>query len=129
MGHAIDRRLLAGADPGTDEALRERAKLLVNDSYRGTIAAGLRRVTEFARDPRPQTRAAHAPVQRHDILEAEEDLLQLAEELETTDDPRPRGVILASELVTNGASPVYAPRGASALRAAISHAHAALFLG
>jgi hypothetical protein len=129
MGHAIDRRLLAGADPGSDEALRERANLLVDDSYRKRIATGLRRLTEFAREPRAQSQAAPVSVQSHDILEAEEELLQLAEDLETTDHPRPRGIILASELVTDGASPVYAPRGTSALRAAISHAHAALFLG
>src|ERR1044072_613288 len=96
LGHSIDRRLLAGDSPDRDEALRLRTDQLLTQSYRHRIAEGLRRVTEFARDRRPQTQTSHAPVQRQDILEAEDDLLQLADDLETAEDAHPRGVILAS---------------------------------
>jgi hypothetical protein len=129
FGHSIDERLLAGADPAADEALAARLELLLSREYRARIAEALRRLVAAAAG-RPGEWRWFELASRPEVREMDGELLELARQLEQDDDARPRGVILASRLITDGAtSPVYWPTTRAALEAWIKHARAALSLG
>jgi hypothetical protein len=127
LGHAIDQRLLEGAEPSSDEVVAARLEILVSRGYRAGIADALRRMAAAAR---PEGWRPFELVSRPDVHEMNDELLQLACELEQRDDAKPRGVILASRLITDGdVSPAYWPTSPAALEAWIKHARAALSLG
>ena len=69
------------------------------------------------------------PVERHQIIAERGFLLQLAVDRDSDDHAvNARGVALIEELLTSGDSPVYAPSPPGAVRDALTHAHAAMFL-
>jgi hypothetical protein len=126
LGHAIDQKLLEGADPWADEAVAARLEILVSRGYRAGIADALRRMVAAAT---PEGWRPFEIVSRRDVREVDDELLLLAREIEQRD-AKPRGVILASRLITDGdVSPAYAPTSLAALEAWIKHARAALSLG
>jgi hypothetical protein len=127
FGRSIDDRLLAGISPYEDGALAARRELLVGVRYRTRVAAALRRMVDRARRPQPFQPAI--PVRSKEVLETEDEILSLADELEHIPDANPRGVILASLLLTDGTSPVYWHKAQLALDVAVKHAHSALLLG
>ncbi|MET0810473.1 MAG: hypothetical protein ABWY65_05090 [Thermoleophilaceae bacterium] len=62
------------------------------------------------------------------ILAAREEIEQLADDIGAPGDVQPRGVLLVRNLLTDGSSPLFAPRSDAELKDAVRHAHAALLL-
>jgi hypothetical protein len=94
--------------------------------YRRRLAEGLRLRVATATGPRRQPRL-QMPLRRSEIRENRELLLQLARDLERADEVRPRGLILASRLVTDASSPLYV-NGREGLEVEVRQARAALHL-
>jgi hypothetical protein len=91
------------------------------------VARNLRNLLDEAEHPSRGIGCA-VPVQRGQVL-AERDLLkQLADALDSEDELSPRGILLVRRLLTDGASPVYAPTPNGALHDALTDASAALYL-
>ena len=100
----LDRELAQGVDPISSSALELRAEQLVR--RRARLAVRVEAVLEAA-GRRPVFTAA-APVRRAQVLVCSDDLLALARRLS---DDRPvdvQGVAMASVLLSDGASPLYA---------------------
>jgi hypothetical protein len=124
---SLDRSLAAGKDPGASPELSRRARKLTSRRYRRGLAAAIRNLLDAAEE-RPRGFTAAVPVQRQEVLRERQMLLQLADDLESQDELKPRGIALVERLVTDGGSPVYVPRPDGALHGALVHAHAALYL-
>ena len=122
----LDRRLASGARPDESPALRRRARKLTSDRKRRALARAVSRlVREADQPPRPLTAAV--PIQRRAVRACGPLLLMVAEDLEDTAfRVHPKGVALVEQLLSDGASPVYAPLGEHALEEAVRRAHAAL---
>ena len=124
---ALDRRIARGADTSENPRLARRARQLTSRRCRRGLAQGLRNLVEAAEHPSRGLPPA-APVERHQIIADRGFLLQLAVDLESDDQMNARGVALIEELLTSGDSPVFAPSPPGAVRDALTHAHAAMFL-
>jgi hypothetical protein len=109
----LDRRLADGEDPHATRALERRAHKLARS--RQSLAAGIEGVVHEAEAPRSWTSAA-VPVQRKQVRDARGELLRLAAALRNGHEPSVRAVAMASVLLTDGASPVFAPHPRGALR-------------
>ena len=72
---------------------------------RRAIARSIRRLVETADKPR---RGSRPPVQAQDVLAARRELLAVARRLESPEPLSPEALTLASQLVWDCASPVYA---------------------
>jgi hypothetical protein len=125
---SLDRSLAAGEDPAASPALSRRARQLTSRRRRTGLAASIRHLLDAAEE-RPRGFTAAVPIQRHDILRERQLLLQLADDLESPDELRPKGIALVERLLIDGASPVYVNGREGALHGALVHAHAALYLG
>lgn len=126
---SLDRRLAAGANPDECDDLRRRAEQLRSSVHRRELAASLLTLVEKADGPTPPISAA-VPIHRRSILAARSDVIALALDLGATDlEGSARGIALVARLLSDGASPVYAPIGPEALKRAVQDAHAALLLG
>ena len=99
----------------------------VSRRRRRRLAKGLRNLVHAAEHPVYGISAA-VPLERGQILAERESLLDLATDLDSEDELDPRGVALVRTLLTDADSPAYAPSAPGALHAALTHAHAALFL-
>jgi hypothetical protein len=125
---SLDRRLAAGASPGESHALRRRARKLLSDRKRRSLAAGVFRLINEADDP-PGPWTSAVPIQRPAVRTCRPLLLQVSQDLEDTKLPvSAKGVALVEQLLTDGGSPVYAPVGERALEEAVRRAHAALLM-
>jgi hypothetical protein len=124
---SLDRSLAAGADPATSPALSRRARQLTSRRSRAGLAASIRNLLDAA-DEGPRGFTAAVPIQRHEILRERQMLLQLAAELESHDELKPRGIAMVERLLIEGTSPVYVDGPEGALHRALVHAHAALYL-
>jgi hypothetical protein len=124
---ALDRRIARGADTHESPQLARRARQLTSRRRRRRLAGGIRNLVHAAEQP-VRALSAAAPLQRREIMRERGFLLQLAIDLESDDELSPRGVALIETLLTDGGSPVYSPLPPGALRDALTHAHAALFL-
>jgi hypothetical protein len=117
----LDRQLAQGVDPVTSKALALRAEQLVGRRER--LATRVDGVVEAAAKPTfPFT--AVVPVRRAEVRDCADDLVALARRLS---DARPidvQGVAMASILLSDGASPLYA--GDRSLRHAVRAARLAL---
>ena len=102
---ALDRRIARGADTSENPRLARRARQLTSRRCRRGLAQGLRNLVEAGEHPSRGLTSA-VPVERHQII----------------------GVALIEELLTSGDSPVFAPSPPGAVRDALTHAHAAMFL-
>jgi hypothetical protein len=125
---SLDRKLAQGADPDANPELALRARQLSSPRFRAGLARSIRNVIDAAEEPARGPSAA-VPLERRQILNERERLLQLAEDLESSDRLEPRGLALVERLLTDGNSPVYAPSIDGALRDSLRHARAALYLG
>ena len=134
LAHSIDDGLLYGrATEGNAVVVIRRAQLL-SRRYRSQIAAALRRLLGQAHQYGQRDYSARLQVKWREVLGSEPLILSLARELEEDDDVHPRGVILASRLITGGRSPVYLPDPVvnpleETVESAVKHARAALHLG
>jgi hypothetical protein len=124
---SLDRSLAAGEDPAASPALSRRARQLTSRRTRAGLAASIRNLVDTAEEA-PRGFTAVVPIQRHEILRERQLLLQLADDLESQDELKPRGIALVERLLIDGASPVYVQGPEGALHGALVHAHAALYL-
>jgi hypothetical protein len=124
---SLDDRLARGADPSEDPKLARRARQLTSRRTRAGLAEGIHSLLDSAEEP-DRSLSAAVPLQRREILEESPLLLDLAGDLTGDDELSPRGIALVERLLTDGDSPLYAPRGNGALHAALIHARAALHL-
>jgi hypothetical protein len=125
---SLDDRLLAGDDPGTDPKLTERAAKLTGPQHRLELAQALRHLLVDA-SRRREVGPSRMSLRRREILGAREQLLALADDLETREPTGVRGVILASRLLSQGDSPVYFRCADETVGDAARHARTALQLG
>jgi hypothetical protein len=71
--------------------------------------------------------SARVPIRRREVIAATPSLLGLARDLRELADAKPRGVALASRLLTDGTGPLYVYGRDGALVRAVWEATAALF--
>jgi hypothetical protein len=122
---ALDRLLLAGADPDGSPALRRRARKLASPRRRESLACGLENAVVAARRPRASLSSV-VPVRRAEVRATEHLMLELAARIRATNGRHPAGLILARRLLTSGAGPLFAPSAPGALRDALTDAMVAL---
>jgi hypothetical protein len=106
----LDAALAEGDDPGNDPALALRARQLTELSRRHAIARTLRNVIDAAEEP-PHAwghGGPRPPLQRDAILTARNELLSIADRLTEPRDVSPQAAALASMMVWDSASPLYA---------------------
>ena len=103
----VDTRPASGANAAGSHALQARAAQLVAPAYRARLARNIESIV--ARAEPPYTLTAAAPVRRRALLEARAEVLGPAERLRAVADPRPQGVALAADLLTDTAGPLSNP--------------------
>jgi hypothetical protein len=101
----LDVALADGADPASDPLLGLRAEQLTSRATRHTIATTIRNLLDAAEEPMLGSRP---PLQADDVLAARKELLAVARRLEAPEPLSPQAVALASRLVWDCASPIYA---------------------
>jgi len=134
----LDRRLADGARPEENAALAARALVLTSVSYRRALAGNLRRTLAASVSPhtRPRLMAAsrsagvarqpYVPLRRDRIAESASELAGLAGCLAG---PRPvpaQGVAMVSQMLADGAGPLYRAGARDDLSAIIERAAQAL---
>lgn len=119
----LDSALAAGADPAESRELSLRAGQLTGRKRRQGLAASLEHAVEAAERPRG---GASVPVHRPAVREARAELLCLARELVERPHLSPRGVVLVTKLLSDGAGPLYRPGANADLAAAVARARHAL---
>jgi len=124
---ALDRKLAHGADPSATPELTRRARQLTSRRRRSGLAEGIHNVIDAAEEPQ-HGNSAVAPLQRPQILRGRDLMELLAADLTGDDELTPRGIVLVEALLTDGASPLYAPGSDRELHHALVHARAALHL-
>jgi hypothetical protein len=103
---SLDRSLAAGEDPSASPELARRARQLTSPRFRSGLAASIRNLIDAAEEPVPGLAAA-VPIRRREILSGRALLLELADDLASGDDLKPRGIALVERLLTDGDSPLY----------------------
>ena len=122
----LDALIAQGWVPAVDPALELRATQLARPAVRATLARALRRAMRAVDErPRGGWLGAPVPVAARSVRHCMPELSDLARAL-TDIRPGVQGVAIASLLVTDGASPLYANASPHRLREAVLAAHAAL---
>jgi hypothetical protein len=116
---SLDHAIAAGRPLDSDE-LELRARQLVSPRSREQIAAGIHHAIARAEEPPARLPRARVLIQRAAVSDARGRLLELASELRSDRPVTARGVARASELISDGASPVFSkhPDGELARHAA-----------
>lgn len=104
--HKLDRQLATGANPNATDELRERARQLVAEESRRSIAASLRRFLVDA-SSRPRAFSSRVPIARDAICESRWDIEGIIERLDTPNYLCPQGVAQLSLLLREGTSPLF----------------------
>jgi hypothetical protein len=121
-GGALDRELIAGADPASSARLEARSERLTAPASRALIADGLERLREAGDSPQRRWTA----VGRGDAIRANSRRLDDLAELLRGDVPLgARGVAVLSELLSDGTGVAYQGRHQE-LAERLNEAHAAL---
>jgi hypothetical protein len=120
----LDRLLAAGGEPSWDPALGLRAAQVTSWRKRRLLADSLESAVSEAH--RPPRWSCAAPLDRRAVRAAAPGLLALAAGLEADPRPAAEGVALATQLVTDAGSPLYAPGDSDALREMAGIARSAL---
>jgi len=124
---SLKRALAAGAEPGSSPELAHRAEQLTSLRCRRALAAGLHGTLRDAlKAPAPFTAAV--PLQRREVLNARDDIEELAQDLLAPGDVQARGVVLVQDLLTQGSSPLFTAGPEGQLDRAVRQARAALVL-
>jgi hypothetical protein len=113
----LDARLAAGENPGASPALARRAQVLSRWRVQHSLAGALERLVAEAVAP-PATFTARIPVQRDEVLAAQNDLLRLAAGLRAVPRPSVRAAAAVSLLVEDGTGPVFSPHPPGTLQEA-----------
>lgn len=122
----LEARLAAGEAPATDAALGLRARQLSSVCCRERIAHGLELV--LAENVRLEAVSSALPVHHEALGAARSVLEQVVVALRMEGPVNPHGVARARRLLTEAASPLYAPRQVQALQDAAREALLALRL-
>jgi hypothetical protein len=125
-GWHLDQQLARGVSPGSDPALRLRARRLMGAKSRRRIADALERLLED--DSALAGLSSRVPVSESVILAARPELESLVAALQC-DGCEVRGVALARLLIVDGASPLYGRGSELELIAAAGEAYHALRAG
>ena len=96
-GVGLEPRRVAGAAGARGAARRARVSRGLASNIESLVA----------RAELPYTLTSTAPIRRRALLEARADVLALAERLRMVADPRPQGIALAADLLTDSAGPLY----------------------
>ncbi len=115
----LDARLAAGVSPESGRLIALRARALVVPARRRRLAGDWDRLVRVARE-RPAT--ARVPLRRDRIVAAEADIRELQRSLRASAPVPARGVAIASNLLTDGAGPVYNRNSRVDLRSAVQEA-------
>lgn len=122
---ALDQALAQGADADARPELALRATQLQRLRHRRTLARTLRRVVAEACGPRPPVRATAVIIARSQIRAQRDELLVLAERLESPQPTRPTGVAVVQQLITDAIrSPLYVESDPRTLHDLARHAGA-----
>jgi hypothetical protein len=106
--HQLDAKLAAGADPNNDELLNWRAHELTSADMRKRVADSFDEA--MGRIPMSNRQAPTAVFMDSDAVRvALRELRELVDRLNGPDPVSPQGVARAQRLLTEGASPIYAP--------------------
>jgi hypothetical protein len=120
----LDRLLAAGGEPCWDPEFGLRAAQVTSRRHRHHLADSLENaVAEAHRVPHW---SCAAPLDRRAVRAAAPALLALAAGLKADPRPAAEGVAVASQLVTDASSPLYAPGDGDALREIAGIARGAL---
>jgi hypothetical protein len=120
----LDRLLAAGADPAWDPELAFRAAQIGAPRSRRALADSLQRAVWEAHQPPHWD--CRAPLDRRAVRAAAPELSALAFDLSREAAPASQGIALATQLLRDPCSPLYAPGGGQALRVAAEVAREAL---
>ena len=112
----LDRQLAVGEPASSSKSRAVRAGMLVAPAHREMLAASWER----ALDRHPTT--THAQLQWQRVAAAAADIQELAEALRVAQPVSPRGVAIASLLLTDGSGPLYHERSQLDLAAAVRNA-------
>jgi hypothetical protein len=110
----LDALLAAGADPSWDPELGLRARQISAPRRRRALAKSIERAVWEAH--RPSRWTCTAPLDRGAVRRATPELTALALELTAQPAAAAQGVALATQLLRDPDSPLYAPNGGEALR-------------
>src|SRR5689334_21038513 len=107
----LDRELAVGASPETSPRLAARAMQLTSMKTRRDLAASVRRIIAAAGDPAVVTvitaRPARLPLARAQIRQSAGPLAALADRLAAVGPVPAQGVALVSQMLADGAGPLY----------------------
>jgi hypothetical protein len=121
----FDRRLAAGENPWTSEALALRARRLTTPRSRARVARGLTSVLRSAGNDAPRFTAAVHP-NAPDVLDGQAVIVSLERRLRGPGPVAAQGVAIIRLLLIDGNGPLYRPSDAEALRSRLRAAAAAL---
>lgn len=107
----LDRKLAAGVDPFTSDALSLRCGQLVSPAKRASLACALEGAVELAARPPDPWGGKVSLARRSEVRACRTTLLELATALRHDEAPCLRGLAMASLLVCGADSPLY-PKGA-----------------
>jgi len=126
----LDRELSAGASPESNALLAVRAVQLTSMTTRRALAASVRRILAAAGDPAAvpvmTARPARLPLARVPIRQSAGPLAALAGCLAAPGPVRAQGVAMVSQLLADGAGPLYRQASADDLGDLIDQATRAL---
>jgi hypothetical protein len=120
----LDGLIAAGADPSWDPDLELRARQISAPRRRRALARGLEHAVREA--SRPPRWTCKAPLNRRAVRSAAPELTALALDLTVEASPAAQGVALATQLLCDPDSPLYAPAGETVLGSAAVVARQAL---
>jgi hypothetical protein len=124
-GSELDRRLAAGEDPWTSDALAVRARALTGRRSRRRVADGMAGVLRSAQNGDPGFTAAVRP-RSEEVLEAADLIGSIERRLRGPGPVGARGVALIRLLLIDGNGPLYRPSRQGALASRLRSAAAAL---
>jgi hypothetical protein len=104
---SLDHRLAMGERPELDPALALRARQLMQDKTRRSLARSLRRSLQLAYQP--MRWGSSAPLDRRAVVDATPLMDGIARRLTAPMPVGVRGVALISDMLGDGASPLYDP--------------------
>lgn len=120
QGTLLDKRLAAGASPESGRLIALRARALVVPARRERLASDWDRLLTLACE-RPAA-VTHVRLRRERIVAAEADIRELQRALRAWAPVPARGVAIASNLLADGAGPLYNRDSGVDLRVAVQEA-------
>jgi hypothetical protein len=125
----LDSALAEGADPRTTDALALRAEQLADSSSRTRVATGIEnlfRMATIGPGPGATTSLVRAPFDRYRVAANRPELEELAGKVRQGRPQNVRGLAMASVLLEDPRSPLYAHTPSDHLKPAIQAASSAL---